>query len=95
MITKEQVIEALKTVKDPEIHVDVVSLGLVYNITVEKDEIKILITYTTPFCPWGPELNQKIIDAVKNSLGAKNVVVEVTFDPPYSMPADLRATLGI
>lgn len=96
MITKEQVIEVLKTVHDPEIHVDIISMGLIYNIEVsKKGEIKILMTYTTPFCPWGPQLNDEIIAALKSALNPKNVTVEVTFDPPYTMPADLRANLGI
>jgi metal-sulfur cluster biosynthetic enzyme len=94
MITNEQIIETLKTVKDPEVHIDVWTMGLIYNLEIKDDIINILMTYTTPFCPWGPDL-QENIKSVLQDLGAKTVNIEVTFDPPYKMPEALRATLGI
>lgn len=94
-ITKEHVIEVLKTIKDPEISIDIWTMGLIYNLTVEKNSVKIVMTYTTPFCPWGPQLNQEISDTLKEKLKIKNVEIELSFDPPYQMPADLRASLGI
>ncbi|MFA6105255.1 MAG: metal-sulfur cluster assembly factor [Patescibacteria group bacterium] len=94
-LSKENVIEILKTIKDPEIFIDIWTMGLIYDLNVEKDKVKILMTYTTPFCPWGPQLNQEIIETLKEKLGIKNVDIELTFDPPYQMPADLRASLGI
>lgn len=94
-VSKETIIEALKKVKDPEVQIDVWTMGLIYNLEInENDEIKILMTYTTPFCPWGPQLNDDIIYTLKKA-GAKKVDIELTFDPPYKMPDDLRATLGI
>lgn len=95
MFTKDDVIETLKTVNDPEVHLDVWTMGLIYNIEIKNKDIKILLTYTTPFCPWGPQLNDEISTALKDHLGAGKVDIEVTFDPPYKMPDDLRATLGI
>lgn len=97
MLTKDDVIAALQTVKDPEVHLDVWTMGLIYNIDVDakKKAVKILMTYTTPFCPWGPQLNDEITTALKDNLGVKKVDLEVTFDPPYKMPEDLRATLGL
>jgi metal-sulfur cluster biosynthetic enzyme len=94
MITNEQIIETLKTVKDPEVHIDVWTMGLIYNLEIKDDIINILMTYTTPFCPWGPDL-QENIKSVLQDLGVKTVNIEVTFDPPYNMPEALRATLGI
>lgn len=94
-MTKEQIIEVLKTVQDPEIRIDVWTMGLIYNIEIEKEVVKILMTYTTPFCPWGPQLNEEITTALKDKLGVKEVSIDLTFDPPYKMPDDLRATLGI
>ncbi len=95
MLTKEKVIETLQTIKDPEIALDIWTMGLIYNLEVDtNDSVKILMTYTTPFCPWGPELNQSIIDGLK-AAGAKKTEIEVTFDPPYKMPADLRSMMGI
>lgn len=94
MLTREAVIAALKTVKDPEVNLDIWSMGLIYNIAIENDAVKILMTYTTPFCPWGPQLNEEVKTAVAGA-GAKKIDVDITFDPPYRMPDDLRAMLGI
>jgi len=58
MPTKEQIIAALKTVIDPEIHADVYTLGLIYDIKVGENGIDILMTLTTPFCPYGDEIVQ-------------------------------------
>lgn len=102
MITKEKIIETLKTVKDPEVNLDVWTMGLIYNIEIkekriknkEGNEVKILMTYTTPFCPWGPQLNEDIEKTLK-AAGAKKVDIEITFDPPYKMPEELRTILGV
>lgn len=95
MFSKQDVIETLKTVLDPEVHLDVWTMGLIYNIEVTGKDVKILLTYTTPFCPWGPQLNDEITMALQDQLGAKKVDIEVTFDPPYKMPDELRGVLGI
>lgn len=95
MLTKNQIIKTLKTVKDPEVGLDVWTMGLIYNIDiVKKSAVKILMTYTTPFCPWGPQLNDEITAALK-TIGAKNVDIEITFEPPYKMPDELRTMLGV
>ncbi len=94
MLTKEKIIEALQTIKDPEVGFDVWTMGLIYNIDVSNNAVKILMTYTTPFCPWGPELNQSITDGLK-AIGAEEVAIEVTFEPPYKMPEELRVLLGV
>ena len=95
-LTKDKVIEVLKTIHDPEIHVDIWTMGLIYNIEIKTDyEVVVTMTYTTPFCPWGPQLNQEIIDTLKYKLGVKKTEVIITFDPPYQLPPELRATLGI
>ena len=95
MLTKEQIIEALKSVKDPEVNLDIWTMGLIYNIKIKKgNAVEILMTYTTPFCPWGPQLNDEVKNALE-MIGAKKVELEITFDPPYKMPDDLRVTLGI
>lgn len=94
-ITKDDVIDILKSVNDPEVHLDVWTMGLIYNIEVIGSEVKILMTYTTPFCPWGPQLNDEITTQIKQHLGAKKVDITITFDPPYKMSDDLRAMMGI
>jgi metal-sulfur cluster biosynthetic enzyme len=94
MLTKEHIIDALKTVKDPEINLDIWTMGLVYNIDIQDNTITILMTYTTPFCPWGPNLQEEI-KSVLHDAGAEKIHIEVTFDPPYKMPDNLRSLLGI
>ncbi len=91
--TKEDIIKALKTVEDPEIHIDIYSLGLIYNIAIGEDGIDILMTLTTPFCPYGEE----IIASVEKALGALGVEVrvDVTFEPEWVPPEDIRIALGI
>ena len=94
MLTKEQIIEQLKTVKDPEVALDIWTMGLIYNLTVKKDAVEILMTYTAPFCPWGPQIKDEIKTALRQ-LGIKKVKIEITFEPPYQMPEELRLMLGV
>jgi metal-sulfur cluster biosynthetic enzyme len=69
-------------------------MGLIYKLDIEKNDVKIVMTYTTPFCPWGPQLNEEVESALK-AAGAKSVEIEITFEPPYQMPPEIRALLGI
>jgi metal-sulfur cluster biosynthetic enzyme len=92
---KQAIVRALKTVKDPEIDLDVWTMGLIYDLKIKNSDVDILMTYTTPFCPYGPELKENIVNTIKEKTGAKKVEIKVTFDPPYKMPEDLRATLGL
>lgn len=95
MLTKEQIIEQLKTVKDPEVDLDIYSMGLVYDISIADDgSVHILHTLTSPACPMGPTIQGDIRSAVL-SLGASSVEVELTFDPPYQPSEELRLALGI
>lgn len=93
MLTKEQIIEELKTVKDPELGMDIYSLGLIYNIAIGEDGIDILMTLTTPFCPYGDE----IIGGVEKSLEkfGQEVRVDITFEPEWTLSEDLRISLGL
>ena len=93
MPTKDDIILALKTVIDPEIHIDVWTLGLIYDITTGEDGIDILMTLTTPFCPYGNE----IVNGVEKSLKKFGVEVRVdlTFEPEWQPPEDIKIALGI
>lgn len=82
---KEKVVEAIKTVYDPEIPVDVYELGLIYEISVYPvNNVFILMTLTTPNCPSAETLPDDVKRAVKGIDGINDVELEVTFDPPYS-----------
>lgn len=95
-ITEQQIIEKLKLVKDPEIGIDIYTLGLIYKITQDEDGVEILMTLTTPFCPFANEL---IADVEKKvgTLGYAEggVRVEITFDPAWEANEEVRMMLGV
>lgn len=96
MPTKEDVMNVLKGVNDPEIGIDVVTLELIYNINISKDgKVEIKMTFTTPMCPYGPMLVEEIRAKVSEINGVKEVSVDVVFDPPWQPSEQLRATLGV
>ena len=82
---KEKVVEALKSVYDPEIPVDIYELGLIYEINVfPMNNIHILMTLTSPSCPSAEELPGDAERAVRGIEGVNDVQIELTFDPPYT-----------
>ncbi len=98
MVSKEEVMKALKSVIDWEIGVDVVSLGLIYDVQIKDDEyVKVVMTLTAPGCPLQASIMEQVRAAVK-SLGVKEVEVELTFDPPWSperMDPEIRKMFGL
>ncbi len=95
MATREEVIEALKKVIDPELYIDVWTLGLIYDIKVEEDVLNIRMTFTSPACPAGPQLVGDIKEKAGEVPGVRETNVEVTFNPPWTPSEDLKAMLGI
>ena len=98
MASKEQVIEVLKKVYDPEIQYDIWSLGLIYNIEIEGSKVKILMTFTTPMCPYGPALLDDVRRQISAIDGVGEVEIELTFNPvwnPDKMTEEARMALGI
>lgn len=92
---KQKVIQALQTITDPEIPVDIHTLGLIYDIKIHSDKhIYILLTYTTPACPFGAVMQQQIQQKMRE-LGFSQVEIELTFDPPWKVSDELRAMLGV
>ncbi len=93
----EDIRQALEEVYDPELYVDIVSLGLIYDIQVKDKNVKVVMTLTFPGCPFGPNLmdqvEQKVLD-----LGFEACDVELTFEPPWTpekIDPDVRAALNI
>ncbi|MCH8013889.1 MAG: metal-sulfur cluster assembly factor [Candidatus Dadabacteria bacterium] len=95
MPTKEDIMNVLKGINDPELGIDIVTLELIYNVDVENDKVNVKMTFTTPMCPYGPMLVEEIKAKVSELEGVKEVDVEVTFDPPWKPSEELRATLGV
>lgn len=82
---REKVIEALKTVYDPEIPVDIFELGLIYEISVYPvNSVYVLMTLTSPSCPSAEVIPGDVEQKLRTIEGVNDVKVEVTFDPPYS-----------
>lgn len=82
---KESILNAIKTVYDPEIPVDVFELGLIYEINVfPVNNVHILMTLTSPACPSAEAIPDEIKMKIKGVTGVNDVEIEVTFDPPYS-----------
>ncbi len=85
MVTKEQIIDVLKQIYDPEIPINVYDLGLIYNMGIsDGGDVDILMTLTFAGCPIGSYLVQKVEEEIKKIDGVKNVKVELTFDPPWT-----------
>ncbi len=91
---KEKVIEALKQVNDPEINLNVWFLGLIYDISIDSNNVKIKMTFTTPFCPYGPALVAEVERTVKEA-GADSVSVEVVFEPKWEPSEEVKMALGV
>ena len=98
-ITEEQIFDGLREVVDPELHINVVDLGLVYNIDInEVNEVHVIMTLTTPGCPMGASIAESAEKAVMDIEGVKDVLIEIVFEPPWNlnMLSDLaRDQLGV
>jgi metal-sulfur cluster biosynthetic enzyme len=91
MIKKTDIIKELKKVIDPHIGIDIYTLGFIYNIDIDKkNNVKILMTLTTPACPLASFLLKEVHDAVKSLSGVGEVEVELTFDPPWQAPVKIK-----
>lgn len=97
-VTHDDVVETLREVYDPELHYNIYDLGLVYDIKLSNGDVRILMTLTTPMCPIGPMVTEQIQEMIGLMPGVKNVDVDFTFDPPWSvdkMTDEARADLGL
>ena len=94
----EKIVKVLKTIFDPEIPVDIYELGLIYDVFVNEDqEVKILMTLTTPNCPVAETLPVEVEEKVKSINQVKDAEVEITFDPPWTqelMSEEAKLELG-
>lgn len=85
MVSRDDIINAIKTVYDPEIPVNIWDLGLIYNIEISESEIVITMTFTSPTCPMMEELMAQLKDVVQNVAGVTPVRVELVWDPPWDL----------
>lgn len=83
-VTEEAVLDSLKDVYDPEIPINIVDLGLVYDVQVENDKVSVKITLTSPFCGIGGYIAEDCKEKILNATGASEADVEVVFEPPWT-----------
>ena len=97
MPSQNEVFEVLRQVEDPELGMDVVDLGLVYEVEIEDSRAKVLYSLTSMGCPAGPLIAQDMDGAVRQVEGIEDVELELTFDPPWTpdrMSDDAKFILG-
>ena len=102
-LTEQQVMDALKPIEDPELHLGIVDLGLIYGVDInpqpEGDDVKVTMTFTSPFCPYGPALKASVQRTVQTLPGVKNSVVNIVFTPPWDPRTmasdDCKIALGL
>lgn len=95
-IIKNDVLTALRSVSDPELGIDIYTLGLIYDVRVsEAGDIYIKMTHTTPLCPYGSEMTKKVKEAIYQYAHPKSLKIEITFDPPWKPTQELRTMLGV
>lgn len=98
MVSQKDVRKALRGVKDPEIDLDLVVLGLVYDIDVNDSHVHVTMSLTSPLCPVAPEIVESAKNAVEGVEGVDSAEVELTFEPrwtPERIDPLIRSSLGL
>ena len=94
----ESVVKVLKSIYDPEIPVDIYELGLIYDVMInEENEVKVLMTLTSPNCPVAETMPKEVEDKVASVEGVNSAKVNIVFDPPWDkdmMSEEAKLELG-
>ena len=93
MISKNDVLEALNEVEDPEMKISVIDLGLIYDVKIENTHAEIDMTLTSPGCPIAPELMAAVHRAALDTQGLESVHVNLTFTPLWDPVSYTHLTL--
>ena len=97
MPTREEVVDALHLVEDPELGMDIVELGLFYDVEIDGSKVKVIHSLTSMGCPAGPMIQEDIRNVVANIDGVEEVEIDLTWDPPWTperMSEDAKFILG-
>jgi metal-sulfur cluster biosynthetic enzyme len=97
VLSAESVRQALRQVKDPELDMNIVDLGLVYDVEVDEGLVRINMTLTSPGCPAGPMITNDIYKAVRAIEGVKDVDIDIVWEPywtPERIDPKIRAMMG-
>lgn len=98
MVTEKEVTDVLKECYDPEISVNIIDLGLVYETKIKEDKVFIKMTLTSPFCPMSSFIQSDIKNKLESLDGINEAEVEIVWEPPWSqdkMSEAAKAQLGI
>jgi metal-sulfur cluster biosynthetic enzyme len=100
MYTKEELLERIKPVIDPELGFSIVDLGLIYDAKQEENgDVYVKMTLTSPMCPLGPKIRDDVAKELQKDENINNVKIEWTFDPPWNpkdmASEDIKWELGI
>lgn len=82
---EDQIIEAIKNIYDPEIHINIYDLALIRQITIDEKNIDIIMTLTSASCPEAQSLPEQVQFSIESIFPEKKVSVEVTFEPPWTI----------
>ncbi len=97
VLSAETVRQALRQVKDPELDMNIVDLGLVYDVEVDDGQVRINMTLTSPGCPAGPMITNDIYKTVRAIEGVKDVDIDIVWEPywtPERIDPKIRAMMG-
>ena len=97
-VTEKDVTKALRGVKDPELNLDLVVLGLVYDVEVDGGKVDVIMSLTSPMCPVAGQIVENARLAILEVDGVDEAVVELTFEPPWTperISPLIRASLGL
>ncbi|MDC7222807.1 MAG: metal-sulfur cluster assembly factor [Spirochaetales bacterium] len=97
MIEEKEVIQSLRNVIDPELFINIVDLGLIYDIRIGKDIIEVDFTLTYPGCPMAPEIERNIIKNLKRDFSVEKIRTFVVWSPPWNpvrMSEEARFSMG-
>lgn len=90
----QEIIAVLQSIEDPELHIDIYTLGLIYDVTQTETSLKVVMTLTSPMCPFGPMIMSQVELGLKQ-LGYTAVDIELTFTPLWEPSEDLKMELGL
>lgn len=97
-LDEQAVRDALKVVKDPEVGISIIDLGLVYDVEIDAGKVEVKMTLTSPGCPVGPQIMQEADETVRGLAGVKDVRIELVWEPywtPERINPKVRAYLGM
>jgi len=95
LVSKDEIVEVIKEIIDPDLFIDIWTLGLIYEIEMEEKICKVTMTFTSVACPAGPMLVDQVKTKTEGLEGVDETKVEITFQPPWEPSDDLKAHLGL